>query len=241
MSKDSHDEHASHEPVRVEGKSTHAAAPKKDGGGGKWLVGAAVAALLVGGGYLAWKNSGPSNTQTAQAAYDSSSYDSTSSDGVVRAAPLPAGETASLDDEAAPASASTSAPRSSSTRTASVPETTIGVTPASASEDDLIVPAPNRPVWTRTPSARRLSAMYPDYLLERDREGEARLSCVVQDSGQLDCNRVSESARGFGRAAERVAHTFRHATTLPNGSSAIGTPVNLRVVFRIDDNGRRGA
>lgn len=39
----------------------------KGGNGAKWLLGAGAAALLLGGGYLAWKNSsaGPERTQTA--------------------------------------------------------------------------------------------------------------------------------------------------------------------------------
>jgi TonB family protein len=109
--------------------------------------------------------------------------------------------------------------------------------------DDIVVRAPRRPIWVRTPSPRRLSALYPERALDRGREGEARLHCIIGTGGTLDCERVSETP-GFGSAAVRVAHTFRHAETLADGSSAIGTPVNLRVIFRIDDdprsNWRRG-
>ncbi|UPT63863.1 MAG: energy transducer TonB [Hyphomonadaceae bacterium JAD_PAG50586_4] len=98
--------------------------------------------------------------------------------------------------------------------------------------------APHRPIWARTPNERRLSALYPERALARGREGEARLTCIVQDGGALDCDRVSETPGGFGAAAVRVARTFRHAPQLADGSNAIGTPVNLRVVFRIDDDPR---
>jgi hypothetical protein len=51
---------------------------------------------------------------------------------------------------------------------------------------------------------------------------------------------VSETPGGFGNAALRVSRTLRHASRRADGSNATGTPVNLRVVFRIDDNQRRG-
>src|SRR5688572_428128 len=86
----------------------------------------------------------------------------------------------------------------------------------------------------KKPSAsRRLSALYPERALERGREGEARLHCIVQAGGTLDCERLSETPGGFGPAALRVARTLRHAPRLEDGSDAEGTPVRLRVVFRM--------
>ena len=61
----------------------------------------------------------------------------------------------------------------------------------------------------------------------------------MQENGALDCARVSETSTRFGAAAMRVAHMFRHSQQRADGSSAIGTPVNLLVVFRMDDT-RRG-
>ena len=77
---------------------------------------------------------------------------------------------------------------------------------------------------------------------EADREGEASLHCTVLSNGALDCAPVSEypARSGFGGAALRVAHMYRHAQTLKDGRDAVGSPVNLRVVFRVDDNTRRG-
>jgi len=248
------------EPHRTPETKPHAIRPQQEGGGaGKWLLGAAAAALIVGGGYFAWKNMGPqAGDQTAQAAYEQQ-YADMNADGTMRAAPLPAsGAPSTLDnptfaDDAPPATTAsssttrtTAARRTTTTRTAaasSVPEETIGVTPASittADQDDIVVPAPRRPVWTSTPNARRLTAMYPQRALERGREGEARLSCIVGDAGRLDCDRVSETPGGFGAAAVRVARSFRHATTTADGRNAVGTPVNLRVVFRIEEDRRRG-
>lgn len=243
-----------HDDHRPETKAHHISAKPQGGGAGKWLLGAAAAALVVGGGYFAWKNMGPSaQDQSAQAAYEQQ-YSDLNVDGSVRAAPLPAGEMEPLadpamsDDAQAPAASSTTAPRrATTTRTAAasqaVPEETIGVTPASittSDEADIVVPAPRRPVWTSTPNARRLTALYPQNALERGREGEARLACVVGDAGRLDCDRVSETPGGFGAAAVRVARSFRHATTTADGRNAVGTPVNLRVVFRIEEDRRRG-
>lgn len=231
--------------------------PAKEGGGGamKWLAGAAVAVLIAGGGYYAWKTMSPGQSETQSAYNDAYSptdpYDSEPS----RATPLPDDESttadaASADDSPAPASSSATrtTPRRSTPARTEVPEATIGITPINATTDesasiddgeDLVVTAPRRPVWSRTPSPRRLSALYPQQQLDRRREGEARLACIVQDGGALDCENIS-STPGFGNAALRVARTFRHSTQLADGSDAIGSPVNLRVVFRMEDEARRG-
>jgi hypothetical protein len=231
--------------------------PAKEGGGGgmKWLAGAAVAVLLAGGGYYAWKTMSPGQSDTQTAYNDGYSptdpYDSEPSN----AGPLPQDEsttadTASADESPAPASSSATrtTPRRSTPARTEVPEETIGITPINATTEesanigdgeDLVVTAARRPVWSRTPTARRLSALYPQQQLDRRREGEARLACIVQDGGALDCENVS-STPGFGSAALRVARTFRHSTQLADGSDATGSPVNLRVVFRMEDETRRG-
>lgn len=220
-------------------------ASKEGGGNGaKWLLGAVAAVVLVGGGYAAWKSFAPSQ-DSAEIAYD----DDYASDDSLGASPAdetdnaPLAESAALDDTGAPVSSNTANVRRAPVRTpAAIPEETIGITPASyttgGDPDDIVVTAPRRPIWARTPNERRLSALYPERALARGREGEARLTCIVQDGGALDCDRVSETPGGFGAAAVRVARTFRHAPQLGDGSNAIGTPVNLRVVFRIDDDPR---
>lgn len=251
MSKDQDHDHDTHGATTIR-------ASKGGGGGGKLLLGAVAAAVILGGGYWAYKNYAQP-TDGAQTAYNDS-YNSESSygDDSLRAGPVdpsdePVADTASSD--AAPPAASSSssarstpAPRRQLASTEEVPEVTIGVTPINAtSEDaafteseDLVVTAAPRPIWDRTPTARRLSALYPERALERGREGEARLHCTVIEGGALDCARVSETPGGFGPAAVRVARTFRHSSTLANGADATGSPVNLRVMFRIDDNTRRG-
>lgn len=228
----------------------------KGGGAGKWLAGAAIAAVLLGGGYYAWSTYSDSpTTQSAQnEAFDTDyQYDPD------RAAPIDSAENdsdsiASPDESvtAAPASAD-SAPARTTRRAAATParavaaEETIGVSTASADvfdEDEIVITGARRPIWESTPSARRLSALYPQRALDRGREGEASLQCTVQENGRLDCVPVSETpARaGFGTAAVRVARTFRHAPQLADGSDATGSAVNLRVVFRMadEDDRRRG-
>jgi TonB family protein len=232
------------------GASTIKAAKNPGGGGGagKWLLGGLAAVVLAGGGYAAWKTFG-SGQDNAQSAYNDT-YSDTYADGSQRAGQVESGndltaESASTNDsDVAPAaSAPRSAARRSTARAEDVPEETIGVTPASYStesdSDEIVVQGSRRPVWVRTPSERRLTSLYPARALERGREGEARLHCTVEERGTLDCVRVEETPGGFGTAAMRVANTLRHAPTRRDGTDATGTPVNLRVVFRLDENERR--
>jgi protein TonB len=116
-------------------------------------------------------------------------------------------------------------------------QATIGVAEAGVDSDEIVVTRARRPIWARTPSARRLAALYPERARERGREGEASLQCVILAGGALDCARVS-ATQGFGAAALRVARRFRHAPTLADGSDAAGARVHLRVVFRMDDEMR---
>jgi TonB family protein len=223
-------------------------ASKGGGGGSKWLIGGVAAVVLVGGGYAAWKTLSPAEQQTAEIAYDDPYAEDQ-----VRAGPLDAEEdaladTASTDENVAPPATSErrATPRAqrAAARAAPVPEETIGITPVSASTDDtqqsdeVIVRAPQRPVWARTPSERRLTSSYPTLALRRGSEGEARLSCTVLDGGALGCERLEETSATFGAAAMRVARSYRHAPTRADGSDAVGTPVNLRVVFRMEEEER---
>jgi TonB family protein len=211
------------------------------GGAGKWLLGGLAAVVLAGGGYAAWKTFG-SGQDNPQSAYNDTYSDTYSEDSQRDDLTADTASTSDADADAAPAP---TAPRSTARRSAAsteeVPEETIGVTPASYStedSDEIVVEGSRRPVWVRTPSERRLTSLYPARALERGREGEARLHCTVEDRGTLDCVRVEETPGGFGTAAMRVANTLRHAPTTRDGRDATGTPVNLRVVFRIDENER---
>jgi len=217
----------------------------------KWAAGSVVAIALLGaGGYVLWKNLGPGEVAT-QETYETQPFaDSTGQ--YAEDAP-----TASMDDEnVEPTSASTSEPTATrapprrTTAQSDIAEATIGVTPASittygetaaADPDEIVVTGPRRPIWSRVPSARRLSAYYPDRALERGREGEASLLCTVQSGGDLDCERTSETPRnaGFGNAALRVARTLEHAPQLADGRSATGSRVSLRVLFRLEEDSRR--
>ncbi|GAM98194.1 hypothetical protein U91I_01826 [alpha proteobacterium U9-1i] len=223
---------------------------KGGGNGAKWLVGAVAAAALVGGGYYVWKSMSPGQNNAEIAYNDEYGNDQYGAQpmasGPIDPSETPNAESAATDDVAAPAAAprsSTTTRRATTARAEPVPEETIGVTPASVTtgysdSDDIVVTAPRRPIWTRTPSARRLERLYPVAALERGREGQAMLHCTVQAEGELACVRAEETPGGFGNAALRVARTLRHAEQLRDGSTAIGSPVNLRVVFRIEDEER---
>lgn len=235
------------------GATTIRASKGGGGGGGKLLLGAVAAAVLVGGGFLVWKNYNGAQ-DGAQTAYNDGYTSESYVDDPIRADQLdlndePIAESASTNDSAAPppSSSTRSTPaRSQPARADSIPEETIGITPINATSteaangEDIVVTANRRPIWVRTPTQRRLSALYPERALERGREGEARLHCTVQGDGGLDCARVEETPGGFGPAALRVARTLRHAPQLADGSNATGSPVNLRVIFRIPEDARRG-
>lgn len=229
--------------------ATKISATKGSSGGGKWLLGALAAVVLVGGGYAAYQTMTPAQNDDQYAI--NNEYDDTDS---LRASPLgePSSSTTIDDDSAVADTASSDAAPAPSPRARTrqyaeaepVPETTIGITPISATSDEsvdesesVIVTPPRGPVWSRVPTARRLAALYPARALEREREGEARLACIVQNSGRLACENV-EQTPGFGGAALRVANTLEHSPYRADGSSAIGTPVNLRVVFRMEDGDR---
>lgn len=202
-------------------------------GGAKWLIGAVAAVVVVGGSYLAWSTFGPIPPQAP--------VDDPYAEEIT--GPFDESQFALTEDVAADdaESASTEAPAAPvrRARAAAVPEATIGVASAETDSEEIVVTGSRRPAWARTPSPRRLSALYPARAVERGREGEARLHCIVQDGGALDCERVSETSRSFGAAALRVARTFRHAPQLRDGRDAVGTPVNLRVVFRIAEEEQR--
>lgn len=150
---------------------------------------------------------------------------------------------------APPPSAFTQAPvalGNARTAAAEIPQATIGVSTAAASatQSDEVVVNARRPIWRSPPRAERLAQYYPASALGRGREGEASLRCIIGKNGALDCERVSEfpERAGFGLAALKVARTLRHVEQRADGSSAIGSPLNLRVVFRMPEGqrGRRG-
>lgn len=210
------------------------------------LAGAAAVALLLGGGYYVWKNGAPSelaasvNTAPVSSpyAYDEITGKDATTEKAVAAAPKVDGQTTTEAQ-----------PQQKKSQAAAIPEETLGVSrvsarkTASASQSDEVVVRPTRrPVWRYTPRPERLSEYYPSDALERGREGEASLHCIIQKKGALNCERVSETpARaGFGAAALRVSRTLRHAEHRADGKNAIGTPLNLRVVFRMPEGERRG-
>jgi TonB family protein len=219
----------------------------KSSGASKWLIGGVAAVVLAGGAYAAWKTIGPGQDQTQVAYEDPYAEDALRAEPADSADDDALAESAASEDSAAPPRRTAPARRSTA-RAEPVPEETIGITPVNATSaesaspdesEEVVVRPPPRPVWARTPNERRLTSLYPERARERGREGEARLSCTVQAGGALDCERVEETSGVFGTAAMRVASTYRHAATRADGSDATGTPVNLRVVFRLEDDDRR--
>jgi hypothetical protein len=87
--------------------------------------------------------------------------------------------------------------------------------------------------WLERPSAGDLEDAYPAFALELSIPGRADLDCLVLADGHLDCAIASEApeARSFGGAALTVAHHFRMATTLPDGTRTKGARTRLTLTF----------
>jgi TonB family protein len=224
----------------------------KGGGAGKWLLGAVAAVVVAGGAYAAWKTFSPSQNENSEIAYNDEQY---GEDDPLRAGPLESDDGLTADSASTNDSVASPAPdepratprrRTAAARPAEAAEETIGITPVNATteyddeSESVVVTGSRRPVWSRTPNARYLTALYPERARMRGREGEASLHCTVIENGALDCVRVEETSSTFGAAAMRVAGALRHAPQRADGSEAAGTPVNLRVVFRLEDEQRRG-
>ncbi|MGE0046829.1 MAG: hypothetical protein AB7T08_13820, partial [Hyphomonadaceae bacterium] len=149
----------------------------------KWIAGAAAAAVLIGGGVWAVSTYGPNRTTATDTAYNAAyspdapaDYDATAQ-GAAPGGDLPAADAGETET----ASAAPRPRRATTAARAEPAEAVIGVSPdeeasvqtASYESDEITVTPSRRPVWSRTPSARRLSNYYPDRALERGREGEA--------------------------------------------------------------------
>lgn len=230
-------------------KATYTARDSHDSNrsGLKWLAGAAAVAVLLGGGYYVWNNRPAVQPNSEIAAYDAQSSTTPFASGSSTSTADATVDSAAIGEGVSTTSStrtSTSTGKRPAVRADAAAEEIVGVSPVSAmrtDENEIVITGARRPVWSSKPSARRLSALYPARALERGKEGEASVHCTVQERGALDCVPVSEmpANAGFSTAALRVARTYRHAALRADGSAAVGTPVNLRVMFRIADEGRR--
>lgn len=220
----------------------------------KWLAGGAAAVILLGGGFYAWKAMEPRDPAQSDLAYNDAGYRTQPVD-VNQPNDDPNAETALSDEPPRPPiePATRRSPHRQAAHAAPASvepaEQVIGVGPtnlayddaAFSEEEDIIVQGRQLPVWSRAPSSYHLASAYPTYARELGREGEASLACTILEGGALDCARTSETEAGFGRAAIRAATMFRHAPERADGSSAVGAPVNLHFVFRLQDDPNRGS
>lgn len=86
--------------------------------------------------------------------------------------------------------------------------------------------------WVARPDGENLRFYYPVNAWRQNRNGSARLQCLVTPTGTLRC-RTSEEApanAGFGEAARRMATAFRVAPTDANGQPT----ANRRVVVPVE-------
>jgi protein TonB len=89
----------------------------------------------------------------------------------------------------------------------------------------------NSPHWLNLPTPAEIRAAAP----RGPGRGEATLSCILNDDGQLTgCRVVSESPAGggFGAAALSLAYRFRMSPLTAKGDSVGGAQVEIPIVFR---------
>ena len=102
---------------------------------------------------------------------------------------------------------------------------------AAAAEPPSDVQLRNSPHWLRLPTPAEIRAAAP----RGPGRGEAPLSCILNDDGQLTgCRVVSESpaGAGFGAAALSLTHWFVMSPLTANGDSVGGAQVEVPIVFR---------
>jgi periplasmic protein TonB len=107
---------------------------------------------------------------------------------------------------------------------------------AAATEPPTDVQLRNSPHWLQLPTPAEIRAAAP----RGPGRGEATLSCILNDDGQLTgCRVASESpaAAGFGAAALSLASKFRMSPLTAKGDSVGGAEVEVPIVFR--PRGRR--
>ena len=104
--------------------------------------------------------------------------------------------------------------------------------PAVAEPDPVTRP----PLLASKPTADDIAKFYPPLAHMYDIGGQAIVSCGVRPNGAgHDCKAQSETppGLGFGRAAEKVAATFRFSPGMVNGVAAEG-PWTSRIAFQPD-------
>ncbi len=102
-------------------------------------------------------------------------------------------------------------------------------------------PAPPRvilnPRWAALPDARDLERAYPPRALENGIEGSATLVCLVTTQGTLSaCDIATETpvGQGFGKAALKLAPTFRMVPKTEDGVPVEGGVVRVPIRFTLE-------
>jgi len=89
--------------------------------------------------------------------------------------------------------------------------------------------------WVEMPSAGDFAQHYPQEALRRGIDGAAMLDCLVNDDHRLICEVDSETptGHGFGRAALRIAESFRMAPATRDGFATAGGRVRVPIRFDV--------
>ncbi len=114
-----------------------------------------------------------------------------------------------------------------------------GVTAARAAEAALSPdPAPliAEDDWIHKPMGKEAWRFYPERATRQMRNGEVRLRCAVEDTGQVTgCVVVADSKPGnrFGEAALKMSRLFVIKPRVIDGAVVNGALVTIPVVFRV--------